>query len=155
MADATNKVATSTQIVHIGSGTSLAAGAVAPASDVSVALSSTNLAKYPSVDVVLKILPTASIALASNTIALLRRDINIDSTNDEKAADTSNLAHYVGSFVVPASTTVSTTHYLNLCDVPIPANQECEFSIQNNLGVNVPVGWTLKVTPRTLTAATT
>lgn len=153
MADASSKWVTSTQITHVGSGTSLAAAAVNPSSDVSTALTSTNLFNYPYMDVALMATFSASIALASNTIALFRRDNDIDSTNDEKAPDTSNLAHFLGNFVVPGSTTVSTTHYLNLENVPIPQGP-FDLYMQNNTGVNLKVGWTLKVTPKTLAGAT-
>jgi hypothetical protein len=139
----------STQITHIGSGTSLAAAAINPSSDVSVALvGSGNLARYPRADIALFIAPTASIASTSTEITLLRRDLNIDGTADEDVPATSNVQKYVGSFIVSATTTASTSHYMQLADVPLPGG-DCEFYIQNNLGVNIPVGWTLKVTPKT------
>lgn len=149
MAATTNSITYSTEIVHIGSGASLAAAGISGSADVSVALSGTgNLARYPLADVVLKIAPTASIALASQTIYLYRRDINVDSTNDEKVPDASNKKHMVASFIVPASTTASTTHYIKESDVPLGGG-DCEFYIENGLAVNIPVGWTLKITPKT------
>lgn len=149
MAATTTSIVYSTQFVHIGSGASLAPGGVSGSADVSVAAVGTgNLAMYPRCDVALKIACTASIALASNTIALYRRDLNYDSTNDDTAPNASNLAKLAGVFVVPASTTVNTTNYINLTDVTLPGC-DCEFYIQNNLGVNVTLGWTLKVTPKT------
>lgn len=155
MADPTTKITTSTQIVHIGSGTSLAANAFNPASDISTALSFTgNLAKYPRADVVLKIAPTASIASASTNIYLYRRDINIDGTNDESVPGASNKQHFVGAFQASAATTVSTTHFMQISDVDLPQSADCEFYIENGLGVNIPIGWTLKVTPKSDVGAT-
>lgn len=155
MADASIKVTTSTQITHIGSGTSLAAGAINPFSDVSVALAGTgNLGRYPRCDVALMIAPTASIASASTNIYLYRRDLNFDGTNDETAPGASNKQKFMGAFQCNATTTASTTHYLQITDVPLPGAGDCEFFIENGLGVNIPVGWTLKVTPKTNTAAT-
>lgn len=155
MADASVKVTTSTQVTHIGSGTSLAAGAVNPSSDVSVALSGTgNLGRYPRCDVALMIAPTASIASTSTNIYLYRRDINIDGTSDEAVPATSNKQKFMGAFQCSATTTASTTHYLQITDVPLPGAGDCEFYVENGLGVNIPVGWTLKVTPKTDVGAT-
>lgn len=155
MADASNKLALGAQVTHIGSGTSLAAGAISPASDVSTALAGTgNLSSYPRCDVVLMIAPTASIASTSTNLYLYRRDLNIDGTNDETAPGASNKQKFMGAFQANATTTVSTTHYMQITDVPLPGG-DCEFYLENGLGVNVPVGWTLKITPKTNVGATT
>jgi len=155
MADPTTKVTTSTQVVHIGSGTSLAAGAINPSSDISVALAGTgNLGRYPRCDVALMIAPTASIASTSTNLYLYRRDINIDGTADEDVPATSNKQKYMGAFQASATTTANTTHYMQLVDVPLPGAGDCEFYVENALGVNVPIGWTLKVTPKSDYGAT-
>jgi len=155
MADATTKVTTSTQVTHIGSGTSLAAGAVNPSSDISVALAGTgNLNRYPRADVTLMIAPTASIASTSVNLFLYRRDINVDGTADDTVPGASNKQKFVGAFQAAATTTASTTHYMTIVDVPLPGAGDCEFYIENALGVNVPIGWTLKVTPKADVGAT-
>lgn len=155
MADASVKITTSTQITHIGSGTSLAAGAINPASDVSTALSGTgNLARYPRCDVQIMVAPTASIASTSTAIYLYRRDLNFDSTNDETVPGSSNKRKFAGAAVLNAATTVSTTHYLQITDVELPAPGDCEFYLENGLGVNIPAGWTLKIIPKTDVGAT-
>lgn len=155
MADASVKISTSTQVTHIGSGTSLAAGAINPASDVSTALSGTgNLARYPRCDVTVMIAPTASIASTSTGLYLYRRDLNIDSTNDETAPGASNKRRLVGAVTVNAATTVSTTHYVNFVDIPLTGFSDCEFYLENGLGVNIPAGWTMKITPKTDVGAT-
>lgn len=144
-------VVKSTQIVHIGSGTSLAAGAVNPSSDVSTALAGTgNLASYPLCDVSIMVAPTASIAATSTAINLMRRDLNIDGTADETVPGASNKNKVVRTLNVPAATTAATTHYLQATDVPLPGAGDCEFYIENGLAVNIPIGWTLKVTPKSL-----
>lgn len=157
MADASVKVSTTTQITHIGSGTSLASGGtINPSSDVSTALSFTgNLNRYPRCDVALMITATASIASTSTNVYLYRRDLNIDSTNDETAPGSSNKQKFMGAFQVQAATTANTTHYCQITDVPLPGAGDCEFYIENALGVNIPIGWTLKVTPKTDVGATT
>ncbi len=155
MADASVKVTTSTQITHIGSGASMAANAFSGSADVSTALVGTgNLARYPRADVVLMIAPTASIASASTALYLYRRDMDIDSTNDSPIPGASNKTKYVGAFQAAAATTVSTTQYLEITDIDLGPPGNCEFYIENGLGVNVPIGWTLKVTPKTDVGAT-
>jgi hypothetical protein len=156
MADASVKVTTSTQITHIGSGASLAANAFSGSADVSTALAGTgNLARYPRADVVLMIAPTASIALASSALYLYRRDINIDSTNDSPIPGASNKTKFVGAFQAAAATTASTTQYLEVTDIDLGPPGDCEFYLENGLAVNVPAGWTLKITPKTDVGATT
>ena len=155
MADASVKITTSSQITHIGSGTSLAPAAFNPASDVSTALSFTgNLNRYPRCDVTLMIAPTASIALASSNLYLYRRDLNFDGTNDATVPGASNKQTFMGVFQASAATTVSTTHYMQITDVPLPGAGDCEFYVENALGVNIPVGWVLKVAPKTDVGAT-
>lgn len=139
----------STQITHIGSGTSLAAAAMSPSSDVSTALSSTNLGRYPLADLALFISNTASVNSASNTILVYRRDLNIDGTNDEPVPSTAAPAfrpHMVGIVTVPPFTAASTSYH-QLTDVPL--SDQCEFYIENKLNTVIAAGWTLKVTPKT------
>lgn len=148
MADATTKVTTSTQVAHVGSGASMAPAALSGSADVSVALVGTgNLGRYPRCHVDLMIAPTASIAAASTNLNLYRRDMNLDGTVDEPIPGASNKQKSMGSFQASAATTVSTTQYLRLADIPLPGAGDCEFYVENTLGVNIPAGWTLKVTP--------
>jgi len=148
MAATNRSIVYSTQVTHIGSGASLAAGAVSASTDVSTALASTNMGRYPLADIVLMIAPTASIASTSTNLFLYRRDLNIDGTSDENIPGTSNLNKLVGAFTAKASTTVSTTQFMQISDITLPGC-DCEFYVENQLGVNVPAGWTLKVTPKT------
>lgn len=150
MATTTQAVTYTTQIVHIGSGASMAAGVMSGTADISTALDSTNLFNWPLCDIALKISNTASVSSASNYILLYRRDINIDGTNDEPVpATATSLAwsnHLVGAIQVPAFSVASTT-YLSLTDIPL--TPQCEFYIENKLNTAVGLGWTLKVTPKT------
>jgi hypothetical protein len=155
MPDASTEVTTSTQITHIGSGASMAASGFSGSADISTALSfSGNLANYPRANVALMITATASIASTSAYLYLYRRDINIDGTSDETAPGASNANKFMGAFALNAATTASTTHYSQITDVPLPGGGDCEFYVQNGLGVNVLAGWTLKVTPKTDIGAT-
>jgi hypothetical protein len=153
MAATTTSIAYSTQVTHIGSGASIAAAGYSISNDVSVALVGTgNLARYPLADVSLFVAPTASVALASNYVTLFRRDMNHDGTSDDPIPAASNEAKFMGTFILSATTTASTSHYMQLTDVTLPGG-DCEFYIKNTLGVNIPAGWTLKVTPKTMAAA--
>lgn len=148
MAATTTSIVYSTQVVHIGSGASLAPAGVNVSTDISTALAgSGNLGRYPRADVALMIAPTASIASASTALYLYRRDLNFDGTSDAPLPGVSNKNILCGLFICSAATTVSTTHFLLAADVPLPGG-DCEFYVENGLGVNVPVGWTLKVTPK-------
>lgn len=139
----------STQITHVGNGGALAAGAMSAASDVSTALSSTNLARYAYCDLQLFCSATTSVSSLSNTILCYRRDINFDSTNDELVPSTVASIAYrqklIGAFTV-APWTAASTGYFQLCDVPLA--DECEFYIENTLSAGIAAGWTLKVRPK-------
>ena len=161
MADASTKVGTTTQIVHIGSGTSLAANAINPSSDVSTALSSTNLAKYPRADVQLYVQHTTSMSSASQAIYLYRRDLNFDGSNDEPVPNTATntlyKAKFMGAFIAQPASVTSNSHSsaMQVTDVPLPGNCECEFYIENGTNASILAGWTLKVIPKTDVGSTT
>lgn len=149
MAATTNSVVFSTQVTHIGNGTSLAPAAVNPSSDVSVALAGTgNLGRYPEADIALRIVPTASIASTSNLIYLYRRDLNADGASNENVPGASAKAKLIGVFQANVTATTATqTHVITITNADISAG-DCEFYIENQLNVNIPAGWTLKVTPK-------
>ncbi len=150
MAATNRSVVYAAQLTHIGSGTSLASNAINPSSDVSTALSSTNLFRYDRADLAIMVINTTSISSLSNTILVYRRDINFDGSNDEPVpATATSLAwrqHLVGVVVTPPWTVASTT-YFNIMDVPL--SDQCEFYIENLTNSSINVGWTLKVTPKT------
>lgn len=160
MADASVKVGTTTQIVHIGSGTSLAANAISPSSDVSTALTSTNLATYPLADVQLYVQHTTSMSSASAAIYLYRRDLNFDGTNDEpipsSATNALYKAKFMGAFIAQPQSVTSNSHSLamQITDVPLPGNCQCEFYVENGTNAAILAGWTLKVIPKTYVGAT-
>ena len=147
---ATNRsVIYSTQITHIGSGASVASNAINVSTDVSTALSSTNLGRYDRADLAVFISNSTSISSASNTIIVYRRDINFDGTNDEPLPSTATSAafrpHQVGVITVPPWS-VASTAYFNIPDVPI--TDQCEFYIENLTNSTISAGWTIKVTPK-------
>ena len=160
MADASTKLAYSTQITHVGSGAQMAANTLFPAaaSDFSAALSSTNLGRYPRADIALMFTHTASMAPASNTLNLYRRDINFDGTNDDPLLNTvaGNLYKhkYVGVFVATPYTAASTTYTQSMMIPDVPLTDQCEFYVENLTNTTILAGWTLKITPKTDTGAT-
>lgn len=156
----TNVLSYSTQIAHIGSGTSMAPGAINASSDVSTELSSSNLARYPLADVQLMFKHTTSLSSLSNTITLYRRDLNFDGANSEPVpnsvyatASSNTLSYYkakpVGIFVANAfsiSNSNSYTQYLQCTDVPLA--DACQFYLGNDTNTAILAGWTLKVVPK-------
>ncbi len=140
----------STQITHIGSGASMATATMSVSTDISTALSSTNLGRYAYADIQLMVSSTGSVSSASNTILLYRRDLNFDSTNDDPVPSTATSSAWsnklVGAFVVPPFSVASTT-YLQVTDIPLA--DQCEFYIENKLNTAIGAGWTLKVLPKT------
>jgi hypothetical protein len=150
MAATNQSLVYSTQITHIGSGASMAANVMSGTADISTALDSTNLARYPLADIALMVSNTGSVSSASNYILLYRRDMNFDGTNDEPVPATATSAawsnHLVGSFTIPPWTVASTT-YLSANDIPL--SDQCQFYIENKTNTGIGLGWTLKVTPKT------
>lgn len=159
MADASTKVLTSTQVTHIGSGALLAAASYSASTDVSTALSSTNLYKYPRADVQLQCSFSTSIASTSQNVYLFRRDLNFDGTSDDPIPTASNQSKFMGTFTIPYATTASTTHNVQITDVPLigdgPGGGACEFYVSNGTSASMLAGWTLKVAPKTDVGATT
>lgn len=150
MAATIRSVTYSTQITHIGSGASMAAGVMSASTDVSTALSSTNLARYDKADLAIMVSATASISSASASFIVYRRDINFDSTNDEPVPGTATAStwrpHLVGVVTLPAGSNASGVYYSLLQDVPL--SDQCEFYIENTLNTAIGAGWTIKVTPK-------
>lgn len=159
MADASVKTVYSTAaITHVGSGEQLTAGAMMASSATSVALSSTNMGRYPRADIVLTYSHTTSMSSASAATYLYRRDMNVDGTGDEPYPETATNVLYknkfMGAFIAKPQSATSNSHvqYLQLTDVPLSDN--CEFYIENGTNATILAGWTLKVLPKTDTGAT-
>ena len=151
MADASIKIVSTTQIAHVSSGATIAAAGFSATID--TALTSTNCKNWPRCDLTLEYFPASTTAATLLTIPCFRRDINIESTNDEAIPSTITQAHLVGAFVLSASTSTG-SHYMNIVDVPLPGNTDCEFYISNALTNTIPAGWKLYVTPKTDVGAT-
>ena len=154
----TASIVYTTQIIYIGSGAALSATAINPSTDISTALAgSTNLARYPNADLELTYSATASIGSVSNFVTIYRRDMNsADGTPDDPQPQTNPTItyknKYVATFIAPSNTTANTTTTLTQRDVPL-AGGDCEFYIENSLGVTMSAGWSLKVQPKTIAAA--
>lgn len=140
----------STQITHIGSGASMAAGVMSASTDVSTALSSTNLGRYDKVDLDIMVSATASVNSASASFLVYRRDMNFDGTNDEPVPGTATAStwrpHLVGIVVLPSGSNASGVYYSLLTDIPV--SDQCEFYIENTLNTAIGLGWIIKVTPK-------
>ena len=148
MADASVTVASSTQLAHYNSGNSIAAAGFSVSSDITTALSSTNMKKWPRCDATLMVSQASSTSSTSMAIPLFRRDINIDGTLDEGIPTSSSQAHFVGNFILNSSAS-SIVSIMNIVDIPLPATSDCEFYISNALTNLISAGWTLKITPKT------
>lgn len=152
MAATTNSVAFSASILHIGSGAAVNSGsAVSGSADISVALAgSGNLGRYPLADIQLSIVPTASMASATNTVLLYKRNMNLmDGTADEAIPGASHKPVPVAAFRFPGTTASAAAGFVALAqNVDISAG-DCEFYIENQINANIPAGWTLTVRPKT------
>ena len=113
-------------------------------------LTSTEHSNYPMADAVLTFSTTASVSSASNYVNLYRRDHNIDSTTDEPGLSTvagsEYRHHFVGAFVIKATSAAQGTLAHHVTDVPL--TQQCEFFIENKCNVPIGANWTLKLTPK-------
>lgn len=150
MAATNRSIISTTQIVHVGSGASMATLIMSASADISTALTSANCNNWDRADLAIKISNTASVSSASNFILVYRRDKNIDGANHEPVPSTATSTawsnHLVGAIQIPPYSVASTT-YVNLTDVPMTF--DCEFYLENRLNTAVGLGWTIKVTPKT------
>jgi hypothetical protein len=147
---------TTSQITHIGNGSSVAAGAMSASTDTSTALTTTNMNGWPFCDLQLTVSCSTSISSASNYIVVHRRDIDVDGTNDEPVPATATTTLWnkpVGVFPIQATSTSVASKTYNICDVPLPATGKCEFYLENKLNVAMAAGWLLKVIPKTYSLA--
>lgn len=83
------------------------------------------------------------------TLALYAQPLDIDGTNDADAPETTRPTVFIGTFSV---NNVTTAQYIELLAQDVPWN--ASYYLHNNgTGQTVSAGWTLKVTPFTVTAA--
>lgn len=144
------KFATTTQVTHVSSGASVAAGAMSLSTDISGTVSSTQTASFPMADVVLTGTFGASVSSASNFVVLYRRDLNIDGTADAPIPGTAAPAYSsraIGHFSIPPFTASSGGSFI-AAEVPISHGDQ-EFYIENKTNATLNAGWTVKVLPKT------
>ncbi|TXH51850.1 MAG: hypothetical protein E6Q97_17370 [Desulfurellales bacterium] len=142
-------LASSTQLTHVASGGSVAAGGMSVAGDVATALASSNNFNYPAVDLALFASFSAALSSLSNFINVYRRDLDIDGTNDAPAPSTAAptfSSALVGVFSIPVFTAAS-SGYFSCLNVPISEN--CQLFIENKCNITISAGWTLKCKPKT------
>lgn len=155
MADASAKVFATTEINHVSSGSSIAAGSLSASTPITDIVGTGNAARYPRADVVLKYLPGSTTATTALNIYLYRRDLNVGSSDgDDPVPSTLKPGKFMGAFQVSASTSTG-TDYMTITDVPLPTPGDCQFYISNALTNTIPAGWTLTVTPKTDVGSTT
>lgn len=125
-------------------GGSIANNALAQASDAPYAVIGDG-ANYPHAKFVLS--ATFGTAPTEGTILVLyARPLNIKSTNDAEAPETTRPTVYIGSFVV---NNVTTAQYIELLANNVP--WEAEYYLHNNgTGQTVSAGWTLDAIPFTV-----
>lgn len=130
-----------TQKTLEASGASIANNAIAQADDASYGVVADG-ANFPHARFVLG--GAFATAPTENTVlALYARPLNIDSTNDADAPETTRPVQFIGSFVV---NNVTTTQYLVVDARNVP--WEADYYVHNNgTGQTLSSGWTLKVTP--------
>lgn len=130
-----------TQKTLEANGASIANNALAQADDASYGIVADG-SSYPHARFVLA--GAFATAPTENTVlALYARPLNIDSTNDADAPETTRPVVFIGSFVV---NNVTTTQYLAVDARNVP--WEADYYIHNNgTGQTLSAGWTLKVTP--------
>lgn len=133
-----------TQKTLEASGASIANNALAQADDASYGIVADGIS-YPDARFVL----TGAFATApteNTTLALYARPLNIDSTADADAPETTRPTQYIGVFVVNNVTT-SQSLVCNAQNVP----WEADYYIHNNgTGQTLSSGWKLLVTPCTI-----
>lgn len=88
----------------------------------------------------------------ANGIHLFARLMNIDGTADEPQTDSGWPNHYLGTFPTDSGLAATTDNTLSLgYDAPLPnvnTSQVYEFYIQNDCGVTMTAGWTMKIKPK-------
>lgn len=81
----------------------------------------------------------------NTTLDLYARELNIASTNDAQAPETTFRNRYIGSFQL---NNVTATQYIKLIAYEVPV--EADYYLHNNgTGQTLSAGWSLTVTPRT------
>ena len=154
MPDTTAKVENAAAIVWVSSGAAVATGAFSTDTG-SVALTSTNLLRYPTADLVLQFGCTTTIASTSQNVYVYKRAMNEGSagTEDELAPGVSNKKGFVGSFIYGQTASAAATGLTSVVENVDISSGDCEFYLENTIGQTITAGWIFTVRPRTLSAA--
>lgn len=126
------------------SGASISNNTIVQANDASYSIASDG-SYAPDAEFVLSC-AFASAPTENTTLDLYARELDIDSTNDADAPETTYKPRYIGSFTL---NNVTSTQHLKLraFDVPLVADY---YVLNNGTGQTVSSGWALKVTPKTV-----
>ncbi len=144
----------STSALAISSTATLASNGFNGSAEVT-SLSSAQTGKYPYADAILSCSFSTSVSSASNVLVLYRRDLNIEGTGDApqpQSAAPAYSAIQVGIQNVPPFTAASTA-ILMFADVPLPAQSDCEFYMENKTNASIVAGFSVKIYPKTYAPA--
>lgn len=118
-------------------------------------LSSAQTGKYPYADAVFSGSFSTSVSSASNTLVLYRRDLNIEGTGDAPQPQSAAPAYSAvqAAIVNVPPFTAASTCIIFMPDVPLSAQSDCEFYLENRTNANVVTGFTVKIYPKTFAPA--
>ena len=128
-------------------GASIANNTLAQADDASYSVASDG-AYYPDAKFVISV-TFGTAPTEGTTLALYARPLDIDGTNDAEVPETTRPTVFIGTFAV---NNVTTAQYIELLAQDVPWNA-IYYLHNNGTGQTVSAGWTLNVTPFTVTAA--
>lgn len=126
-------------------GGSIASAAVTIADDATYGIVADG-ASYPDAEFVLVCQWATVTSIENKSIALLARDLDIDSTNDQFAPTATFNHRFIGAFNISAGS-ANTNQYFKLTAQDVP--KLAQYYLLNQSGQTISAGWTLKVTPKT------
>lgn len=85
-------------------------------------------------------------------VHLYERKMNVDGSADEAQPDAGHKKGYIGTFFIDPNLGTA-TNTSDSIQIPLRNNytsQQYEFYIENQSGVQISAGWTLKITPKAI-----
>ncbi|RLA18743.1 MAG: hypothetical protein DRQ62_13095 [Gammaproteobacteria bacterium] len=84
-------------------------------------------------------------------VNIYRRDMNVDGTTDTTIPSATNPKIYVGRILIPEGMTINTDY--TETESAAPLDGDCEFYIENQMGVSINSGWVLKADTKSYNAS--
>ena len=144
-----NEYVFGSEVVLESNGASVANAAFTPATDAT--WGSAQHLYYPMADFSLMAsgLGASGATVGSLGLALWRRDININDAGDDEGVPSASLkAHYAGWATLPLAAASAALYSMEINDVPL-TGRDAEWYLENQTGVTLAAGWTLKAKPKT------